>query len=188
MFVCYVGDWYWTYFWYWLCKLQKYHVMCMSWSDIAGWFLFPQVPCALQYYDVVTKQFITYIQFDLSENCETKLELPEVKGHLIGDLAVAKIWRVLIKYNQIFCPGHEWVISLSHSLNLKTMKTNMKVWAFGEKVVLRCLWYFSKVNCIIFVLSDTIYVTRNTAIRLKDLGIFSCLFFFFLFNNKWNFS
>lgn len=59
------------------------------------------------------------------------------------------------------------------------MKTNMKVWAFGEKVVLRCLWYFSKVNCIIFVLSDTIYVTRNTAIRLKDLGIFSCLFFSF---------
>lgn len=90
--------------------------MCMSWSDIAGWFLFPQVPCALQYYDVVTKQFITYIQFDLSENCETKLELPEVKGHLIGDLVVAKIWRVLIKYNQIFCPGHEWVISFSHSL------------------------------------------------------------------------
>lgn len=90
--------------------------MCMSWSDIAGWFLFPQVPCALQYYDVVTKQFITYIQFDLSENCETKLELPEVKGHIIGDLVVAKIWRVLIKYNQIFCPGHEWVISFSHSL------------------------------------------------------------------------
>lgn len=61
------------------------------------------------------------------------------------------------------------------------MKTNMKVWAFGEKVVLRCLWYFSIVNCIIFVLSDTIYVTRNTvtAIRLKDLGIFSCLFFSF---------
>lgn len=171
--------------------------MCMSWSDIAGWFLFPQVPCALQYYDVVTKQFITYIQFDLSENCETKLELPEVKGHIIGDLVVAKIWRVLIKYNQIFCPGHEWVISLSNSLMyrmciLYLMQSqdyeDKQVWAFGEKVVLRCLWYFSIVNCIIFVLSDTIYVTRNTAIRLKDLGIFSCFFFFFFFNNKWNFS
>lgn len=65
------------------------------------------MPCALQYYDVVTKQFITYIQFDLSENRETKLELPGVKGHLIGDLVVAKIWRVLIKYNLIFCPSHE---------------------------------------------------------------------------------
>ncbi|XP_061177950.1 intermembrane lipid transfer protein VPS13B-like [Saccostrea echinata] len=65
------------------------------------------VPCALQYYDVVTKQFVTYIQFDLSENLDTVLELPEVKVHLVGDLVVAKMWRVLIKYNQIFCPGHE---------------------------------------------------------------------------------
>ncbi|XP_055998709.1 intermembrane lipid transfer protein VPS13B-like isoform X2 [Ostrea edulis] len=65
------------------------------------------VPCALQYYDLVTRQYVTYIEFDLSENLETVLELPEVKGHLVGDLVVAKMWRVLVKYNQIYCPGHE---------------------------------------------------------------------------------
>ena len=70
------------------------------------------MPCALQYFDVVTKQFVTYIQFDLSENCETVLELPEVKGHLVADLVVAKIWRVLIKYNHIFCPEHGWVLDI----------------------------------------------------------------------------
>lgn len=70
-------------------------------------FFVPQVPCALQYYDLVTRQYVTYIEFDLSENLETVLELPEVKGHLVGDLVVAKMWRVLIKYNQIYCPGHE---------------------------------------------------------------------------------
>ncbi|KAJ8322215.1 hypothetical protein KUTeg_000686 [Tegillarca granosa] len=57
------------------------------------------VPCQLQYFDFPTRQFVTYVEFELSENKGTDLSLPEVKEINVKDLLVSQIWRVLIRYD-----------------------------------------------------------------------------------------
>ncbi|XP_041362052.1 vacuolar protein sorting-associated protein 13B-like [Gigantopelta aegis] len=54
------------------------------------------IPCMLQYWDSSQQQFIDYIEFSLSENDPTTMELPEVKVSNCNDLMVAQTWRVAI--------------------------------------------------------------------------------------------
>ena len=50
----------------------------------------------LQYWDSCQQQFVDYIEFSLSENDATTMELPEVKVSNSDDLVVSQTWRVTI--------------------------------------------------------------------------------------------
>ena len=60
----------------------------------------------LQYFEETTQEFMDYIDFELSENKETKLELPEIKAHNVRDLIIAQTWRVLVR-NGAFLEGKD---------------------------------------------------------------------------------
>ncbi|XP_033726572.1 vacuolar protein sorting-associated protein 13B-like isoform X2 [Pecten maximus] len=59
------------------------------------------IPCTLQYQETSTQQYLPYVDFELSEDTQTILQLPEVKVINVGDLVVAQVWRVVI-HNSIF--------------------------------------------------------------------------------------
>lgn len=63
------------------------------------------IPCTLQYQDTATQQYLPYVDFELSEDTQTILQLPEVKVINVGDLVVAQAWRVVI-HNSMFTSGN----------------------------------------------------------------------------------
>ncbi|XP_060068135.1 intermembrane lipid transfer protein VPS13B-like [Ylistrum balloti] len=59
------------------------------------------IPCTLQYQDIASQQFLPYVDFELSEDTQTVLQLPEVKVINVRDLVVAQTWRVVIHNSMI---------------------------------------------------------------------------------------
>ena len=55
-----------------------------------------QVPCQLQYWNVLERRFDTYCEFSLSENEATDVTLPEVTADFNPDLVISGIWRLLV--------------------------------------------------------------------------------------------
>ena len=55
-----------------------------------------QVPCVLQYWNILTQRFEDYAEFGLSENEDTVVTLPEVTGYYSPEVVGSEVWRVFI--------------------------------------------------------------------------------------------
>ena len=81
-----------------LAKVEIFPVPFVAASEVAMSESVDKVMCALQYFDPLRKDFITYRQFELSESQFCQLELPSLYEK--QRLAVATKWRVWIDYSE----------------------------------------------------------------------------------------
>ncbi len=66
-------------------------------SVLDCYVLILQIPCVLQWWDVLSRQYVDYVQFGVSENEACQVVLPEVGREYNPAIKCAAIWRVLIQ-------------------------------------------------------------------------------------------
>ena len=66
-------------------------------ASLLACILHVQVLCSLQHWDECVEEFVPYASFELHEDSSNNVHLPQLQPANIPSLAVARVWRVVLR-------------------------------------------------------------------------------------------